>query len=561
MNLRTLLLWGLTALCPLLNAQNPKWFKKARKAQISIVTYDERGEMLQSGQGFYIDEDGTALSSFDLFKGAARATVVDAAGKPGEVGRILGASSLYNVVKFRVQTDKKVAALQPAALNGTKHEAVYVMPYPTQTSERCTVDTLVNVATFDKDYAYYTLTGAPNEKYANSPLMNEEGEVLGLLQMPAKADEKKTYAISAAFGRSLSIHALSGSNDDLRAIGIQKALPAEEDEANTFIFLNAAQDSALRMSYLDDFIRQFPNSANGYVMKAEALTEQGRYAEADETYRTGQKVCEKTDELHYSLARMLYTLNQQRDYTPYQDWTMDKALAEADEAYAVNPLPLYTVLQGHCLYALKRYDEACAKYLALQQTNMRSPNNFLFAAQCKRMLQADNEEILALHDSAVACFTKPYIKEAAPVLMLRAKARFEAGRWRDGVADLYDYEHLMRNEVNANFYYEREQAEMKCRMFQQALDDIQRARKMAPQEPLFHAEEAAVHLRVGQYKEAVEAAREAVRLDDTFADAHRLLGLCLIENKQKEEGTAHLKKAVELGDTAAQALLDKLAQE
>ena len=38
-------------------AQNPKWFKKAAKAQISIVTMNEKGDMLQSGSGFFIDKN------------------------------------------------------------------------------------------------------------------------------------------------------------------------------------------------------------------------------------------------------------------------------------------------------------------------------------------------------------------------------------------------------------------------------------------------------------------------------------------------------------------------
>ena len=44
-------------------AQNPKWFKKAAKAQISIVTMNEKGDMLQSGSGFFIDKNGKPKSS------------------------------------------------------------------------------------------------------------------------------------------------------------------------------------------------------------------------------------------------------------------------------------------------------------------------------------------------------------------------------------------------------------------------------------------------------------------------------------------------------------------
>ena len=54
-------------------AQNPKWFKKAAKAQISIVTMNEKGDMLQSGSGFFIDKNGTALADYQLFKQASKA--------------------------------------------------------------------------------------------------------------------------------------------------------------------------------------------------------------------------------------------------------------------------------------------------------------------------------------------------------------------------------------------------------------------------------------------------------------------------------------------------------
>ena len=42
-----LILAGLMAFGNYLAAQNPKWFKKASKAQITIVTMDEQGQMLQ----------------------------------------------------------------------------------------------------------------------------------------------------------------------------------------------------------------------------------------------------------------------------------------------------------------------------------------------------------------------------------------------------------------------------------------------------------------------------------------------------------------------------------
>ena len=41
------------------DAQSVKWFKKARKAQLNIVTYDANGQLLNTTNGFFIDDEGT----------------------------------------------------------------------------------------------------------------------------------------------------------------------------------------------------------------------------------------------------------------------------------------------------------------------------------------------------------------------------------------------------------------------------------------------------------------------------------------------------------------------
>lgn len=42
-----------------------------------------------------------------------------------------------------------------------------------------------------------------------------------------------------------------------------------------------------------------------------------------------------------------------------------------------------------------------------------------------------------------------------------------------------------------------------------------------------------------------------------FADAHRILGVCLLENGAKAEARKHLLRAKELGDALADGLLKK----
>ena len=93
-------------------AQAPKWVEKAKRAVFSVVTYDESDKILNTGNGFFVTEDGMALSDYSLFKGAQRAVVINSEGEQMPVEVIMGANDMYDVVKFRVAiSGKKVPAL------------------------------------------------------------------------------------------------------------------------------------------------------------------------------------------------------------------------------------------------------------------------------------------------------------------------------------------------------------------------------------------------------------------------------------------------------------------
>lgn len=112
-------------------AQTPKWAEKARKAVFSVITYDQEDKILRTGNGFFVSESGTGLSDYTLFKDAYRAVVIDADGRQLPVEAILGANSMYDVVKFRVAPAKKIAALTVATSAPAAAAPVYLLPYST----------------------------------------------------------------------------------------------------------------------------------------------------------------------------------------------------------------------------------------------------------------------------------------------------------------------------------------------------------------------------------------------------------------------------------------------
>ena len=532
----------------------PKWAKKTRRAQVNLITYDATGKLLHSTNGFIIDAEGTTLSDYHSFRGAARAVAIDEGGREWPVTAIAGANSLCDVVKVKVAIPN--IKLAPLA---TADEAIgakaYILPYLSNKANKVTETTITNVSKFRETYAYYTLPVQPSEKSESCPVMNERGELLGLLQLAANENDKNCYVLSAAYAKSLATTALSATASDYRDIFIKKVLPGDASQANSFIYLIGTRDSALYLSYVEDFIHAFPTDANGYTMKAEFLCTQGRFSAADSCWDAGLQAQAQEDAIRYSRAQAIFQIAQSKQELP-DFWTIERALQEIDAAIAVEQLPVYISLRAKLLYALKRYEDACQQFLQVNETNLRSADYFLYAAQCQLMLR-DTTAVLALQDSAVACFTKPYMENAAPALLMRATTLVKVGRYRDAVRDLNDYEHLKSKELTANFYYQREQTELQCRMYQQALNDIETAVRMEPREPLYHAELASVNYRIGQIDEAVAAARQAVAIDDQFADAYRILGVCLRSQGKEQDACAAFQRAIDLGDELSKTLIDK----
>lgn len=554
-----IILFILTLLAANVYAQSPKWAKKAKAAQVSIVAYTENGQMKEA-QGAFIDKEGTIITEYDFLKGACKASVIDSKGNELSVKEIAGANAMYNVARLKTDIGKnKITPLEIANNSMTEQTILYILPnVKADKNAICTVDTIMKAEGFKDTFTYYTLSKSLIDRQSNSPAMNENGEMVGLVQLAAK-EGGASYVIDARYAASLRIAALDAGNADLKAINIKKSLPDTEKDATTYIYLVGQKDTMMYRSYIDDFILMFPQSTTGYVMKAEARAEAGDYASAKATYEQALGVAGiKKDEVLYSMSQTIYKANMSASYNQFEDWNLERARQEAVNAYAENPLPLYIHQEANCLYAMKQYDDAAEKFIALTKTNLRSPDMFMYAVQCKQSSGAGNDEILALLDSALNCYPKPYPVAAANTIIMRAKTLAEAGKTRDAVMGYNDFEHLSGSNLSANFYYEREQLEVKCRMYPAALNDIEKAIKLSPKEAILYAEAAALNYRVGEVDDAIRHAEKAIEVDDKFTDAYRILGVCQIQKGNSNEARKNLQKAIELGDTMAQGVLDKM---
>ena len=546
-------------------AQTPKWVEKAKRAVFSVVTYDKNDKMLNTGNGFFVSEDGLALSDYTLFKGAERAVVITSEGKQMPVSLILGANDMYDVIKFRVAiTEKKVPALIVAKTAPAVGADAWMLPYSTQKSIACVTGKVKEVSKVAGEYHYYTLGMQMKDKMVSCPVMNAEGQVFGIAQKSSGIDTVTTcYAAGAAFAMAQKISALSLGDAALKKIGIRKGLPETEDQALVYLFM--ASSSLSGDDYeklLDDFIRQFPANADGYLRRANYYAAKGKddqtwYDKAVADFNQALKVAQKKDDVYYNIGKLMYAYQLSKPEKTYKDWTYDTALQNVRQAIAIDPLPIYIQMEGDILFAQQDYAGALAAYEKVNASNIASPATFFSAAKTKELAKGDPKEVVALMDSCIARCPQPITADFAPYLLERAQMNMNAGQPRNAMLDYDAYHTAVKGEVNDVFYYYREQAALKARQFQRALDDIVKAIEMNPTDLTYQAEHAVVNLRVGRYEEAIQILNNILKADPKYAEAYRLLGLCQIQLKKTDEACGNFKKAKGLGDPNVDELITK----
>ena len=541
--------------CCMVNAQPDKWVKKASKAVFTLKTFNADGSLIGSGNGFFITADGVAVSSYTPFRGAAKAVVIDAMGKEYEVKSIIGANDVYDIAKFRVDATKcQTLRTAPAAVENT---SLWLLPYNAKNAYSCTAAKVKSVQKVQNDYDYYTLEATAPENTVGCPYLNANGEVVGIQQQSSSDDNTTQYAVGAAFATGLKMTGLSLNDPALKATSIKKDLPDELDQAILTLYLaSTLGDAQSFVGLVDDFIAKFPQAPDGYSYKAQIMAAQDNYPEADKYMKLAIDNATDKAEARYNYAKMMYQNLIYFYDSASHAWSYEQALEQAEQAVALDPQLPYLTQKAQLLFACKRYAESYAAFQDVIGKGGRTAECFYGAARCKEQLN-DTTACLALLDSAVATFSKPYLKEAAPYIYARAQALAESGKYRLAVNDYNEYENLMISQVNSEFYYIRSQVEVKARLFQQALNDLDKAIDKSPDILLYRSEKASLQIRVHLLDQAIETASECIRLFPDSSDGYLFLGLAQCLNNNKVQGVGNLLKAKDLGDAQADVLIEK----
>lgn len=544
----------LLAGCLTANAQNiDKAADKAQKTTFKVVAYDSNGNE-KSSRGFFISKDGTGITDFSVLKNAQKAEIVTYDNKTYPITLILGADDLYDIIKFKAGTKKsQCQEISQAAM--LEKETVYAIN--DKKYNKYNAGTIESVADIKDGYKYYTVkTESPTGR--SMLAINEEGEITGITQPDSGRDSTTYYILDINMANSLSTNALSIQDKDLASIGILKALPAEEDQAEIAVMLaKQMTDTDKYLEYLNLYAEQFPKSRNPYEKRAYCYLEKGNNEKAEEDIKTAVKNEKNKADAYYVMANFIFSYVANFPDKPYKDWTLERAEEEITKAIAENPLPLYTQLKGDICILKKDYSQALEAYREVNKSNMATQESLRQELLLMEQNGASNEDIITALDTIIGRFEKPYNQIASDFLYERAMRKADAGKYTDAIKDMQEFYNSVNGAVTDQFYYERKQIAMKARLYQMALDDISKAIEMNPAENLYKLEKAAIHILTRQFDDAEAALKPVISAEPDSPDANRLMGIALLGKGQKEAAEPYLKKAMEAGDEIAEKLYNE----
>lgn len=545
-------------------AQTPA-AKKAAGAVFSLNTFRADGTLISTSHGVFTSPDGYCVTRWRPFVGATKAVVVDAQGKKYDVDGLVSANDLYDVCKLHVSgsTPSATAATTTSAEKSPLWLACYGVKTP-----RLLHASVVKTETFSQpaadgrqqQYPFYILSIQAPDDVDCCPLLTDAGQVAALLQT-SKGDGTAT-AVSALFPATMTLAQLGPGAVTLAQSDIPPLMPTAYNEAQLALVMAAQQRKApAYRRVVEQFIKAFPAKPDGYQARARQSVIDKDFASAATDMEKAIAVADNKAEAHHAYSTLILEKETYMPDAAFAGWNLDKALSEARAAYAAETLPAYREQEARVLFAEKKWQEAEAIYLALQETSLKGPETMLAATQCRQAAGEPLERVMELMDSTIAVCPHPLTYQSAPYVMQRGALYQGAGQVRKAIADYNSYEKLMVGQrLPADFYYNRFVCEREARIYQQALDDIAKAIERAPRTAAYLCEQGSLMIRLKMHDEAIAAANRALIVGGDTPDAYAVLGAAQCAKGQTHEGILNLEQAKSLGYEGTDALIKRYSK-
>ena len=170
-----------TSLSPTPHLDLAKLAKDAGPAVILLSVFDPAGKLITTGNGFFVTETGRLITSARVIAGGENAVAKMADGKIYNVTGFLSVSSPLDLAVLQAEV-KRVPFL---SLNKTTMPApgalAAVVGSPLKSKTRPPVEAALSAKLFDANSEWFELPLTLNKESIGAPVLDEKGEVIGIV--------------------------------------------------------------------------------------------------------------------------------------------------------------------------------------------------------------------------------------------------------------------------------------------------------------------------------------------------------------------------------------------
>ncbi|MBL7075681.1 tetratricopeptide repeat protein [candidate division KSB1 bacterium] len=484
----------------------PEIIKKIEPSTVVIITYDDEGEFLGQGSGFFISKDGDIITNWHVLQGASRAEIKTAQGKVYPITQILAEDKEGDIM--RVSVDIPLKIVRPLTVSTSIPEVgerVIVIGSPLGL-ERTVSDGIVSavreIPAFGK---IIQITASISSGSSGSPVVNMQGEVIGVATFQIVEGQNLNFAIPGE--RVAKLTPSKGKTlAEWEAWNKDEWLASAEGLYLTGLKFYWIEDYEKALPYFEKAVKKNPRYAEAYSKIGDCNLELCYYTEAIEAFKQTLRI--KPDHA-YAYSSLGFAYLKLRYFAEAIEACKQAIRIKPDDDYAYSCLGLAYLLLECYTEGL----EACKQAVRINPENFEA---YMSLGIAYAGLKRHQEEIEAYKQ---AIHIKPDVSEAHYFLG------------------------ATYGEIGSH---------------QEAIEACKQAIRINPDYAEAHYVLGKAYIGLERYTEGIKANKQAIRIKPDYAEAHFVLGLLYIIIGNKGSALDVYKILKELDKELANELFNQI---
>ncbi|HJT66103.1 MAG TPA: tetratricopeptide repeat protein [Pyrinomonadaceae bacterium] len=289
----------------------PELVRRIKPSAVAIETFDSKGEKLSRGSGFFIETD-RIVTNRHVLEGAYRAEVHSSNGSVFPVKGVLAVDAEGDLAVLKI--DPPAPAIRPLPLDKTspqEGESVVVIGNPLGLEGSVTngiVSAVRDIPTFGR---IIQITAAISAGSSGSPVVNMEGQVIGIATLQITGGQSVNFAIPSERISQLQVASLMSLADLVATTGRNKRAKAVQSFRDGLSFLSQ-DDCEKALPYFEKAIESDNTYVEAWAQAGFCNEKLGKHAEALEASKKAVSL-RPSAESYFNIGLASFYLKQYRD--------------------------------------------------------------------------------------------------------------------------------------------------------------------------------------------------------------------------------------------------------